>query len=140
MTATMRGASTGLRIVPPQLLAVRRPQRMIERSLTVHRHTWMIYLAGLARDLDYPDLLTIAAPTPTLVQSSREDELFTLAEMERAHAMIALVYAVIGAPESHRGSFYPGPHKFDLDMQAEAFAWLDRWLRQDLAGRDRLPV
>jgi dienelactone hydrolase len=105
-----------------------------------HRHTWMVYLAGLARDLDYPDLLTIAAPTPTLVQSSREDELFTLAEMERAHAMIAQVYAAIGAPERHRGSFYPGPHKFDLDMQAEAFAWLDAWLRQDsiCRGRERL--
>ena len=28
-----------------------------------------------------------------------------------------------------RCSFYPGPHKFDLDMQAEAFDWFDRWLK-----------
>ena len=96
-----------------------------------NRHTWMIYLAGLARDLDYPDLLTVAAPTPSLVQSNREDALFTMAEMERAHAMVAEVYARIGAPERHRGSFYPGPHKFDRDMQAEAFAWLDRWIGPD---------
>lgn len=93
-----------------------------------HRHTWMIYLAGLARDLDYPDLLTIAAPTPTLMQSNREDALFTLPEMERAHAMIAEVYAAVGAPERHRGSFYSGPHKFDREMQAEAFEWFDQWI------------
>jgi dienelactone hydrolase len=95
-----------------------------------HRHTWMAYLPGLARDLDYPDLLTLAAPTPTLVQSCREDGLFTPAEMERAHATIAEVYAGIGAAERHRGTFYPGPHRFDLEMQAEAFAWLDAWLKQ----------
>lgn len=93
-----------------------------------NRHTWMIYLSGLARDLDYPDLLTIAAPTPTLVQSNREDALFTLPEMERAHAMIAGVYAAAGAAERHRGSFHPGHHKFDRDMQVQAFAWLDRWI------------
>lgn len=95
-----------------------------------HRHTWMIYLAGLARDLDYPDLLTIAAPTPTLVQSNREDALFTLLEMERAHAMIAEVYTAVGAPGRHRGSFYPGPHKFDREMQAEAFEWFDQCIGQ----------
>ncbi len=99
-----------------------------------NRHTWMIYLAGLARDLDYPDLLTIAAPVPSLVQSNREDALFTLPEMERAHAMVAQVYAAIGAAGKHRGSFYAGPHKFDLPMQAEAFAWLDRWIGDGRPG------
>jgi dienelactone hydrolase len=104
---------------------------LLHKSL---RHTWMIYLAGLPRDLDYPDLLTIAAPTPTLVQSSRDDELFTLAEMQRAHSMIGEVYAKIGAEERQRSSFHAGPHKFDLEMQAEAFSWLDVWLRQVFTG------
>lgn len=26
-------------------------------------------------------------------------------------------------------TFHPGPHKFDLAMQTEAFDWFDRWLR-----------
>jgi hypothetical protein len=102
-----------------------------------HQHTWMVYVPGLARDLDYPDLLTLAAPTPTLVQSCREDQLFTPAEMQRAHAMISEVYARMGASERHRGSFHPGPHRFDLEMQAEAFAWLDAWLKQDSTGPAR---
>ena len=49
----------------------------------------MVYLPGLPRDLDFPDILSIAAPAPTLVLSNRDDGLFTPAEMERAHGMLA---------------------------------------------------
>jgi hypothetical protein len=34
-----------------------------------------------------------------------------------------------GAADRYRCSFDPGPHKFDLAMQAEAFAWFERWLK-----------
>lgn len=34
-----------------------------------------------------------------------------------------------GATERYLCSFYPGGHVFDLGMQAEAFGWLDRWLK-----------
>ena len=37
------------------------------------------------------------------------------------------------APDRYRASFYDGPHKFDREMQKEAFAWFDRWLQ----SRDR---
>jgi len=69
-------------------------------------------------------------PLPTLVLNDREDSLYTLPEMERAANMLREVFAQAGAPESYRGSFYPGPHKFDRPMQAEAFAWFDRWLKR----------
>ena len=26
--------------------------------------------------------------------------------------------------------YYPGPHKFDAQMQDEAFAWFDKWLKR----------
>jgi hypothetical protein len=35
----------------------------------------------------------------------------------------------MGAPERYRGSFYPGPHKFDAPMQEEAF----RFWRENLS-------
>jgi hypothetical protein len=31
---------------------------------------------------------------------------------------------------SCRCTYYPGAHKFDLEMQKEAFAWFDRRLKQ----------
>lgn len=94
-----------------------------------HTHTWMIYIPHLARELDFPEILGLRAPLPTLVQLDSEDQLFTLPEMQRADAMLRAVYDKAAASERYRCSFYPGPHKFDLAMQAEAFEWFDRWLR-----------
>lgn len=94
-----------------------------------HTHTWMCYVPGLPRDLDYPEVLGLGAPNPVLVQNNRQDQLFTMPEMERADRILADVYKKAGAADRYRGSFYDGPHKFDRDMQKEAFAWFDRWLR-----------
>ena len=95
-----------------------------------HTHTWMVYIPGLPLDLDYPEILGLRAPRPTLVLSDEDDDLFTLPEMKRADRMLADVYRQAGASDHYRGTFHPGPHKFDRPMQAEAFAWFDRWLKK----------
>lgn len=94
-----------------------------------HTHTWMIYIPLLPRDLDYPEVLAMRAPLPTLVQNNEQDALFTLPEMQRADRMMNQVFQKAGAAERYRCTFYPGPHKFDVPMQTEAFEWFDRWLK-----------
>lgn len=94
-----------------------------------YTHTWMCYVPGLPKDLDYPEVLGLAAPNPVLVLNNRQDALFTMPEMERADSILTEVYKKAGASERYRGSFYDGPHKFDQAMQKEAFAWFDRWLK-----------
>ena len=96
-----------------------------------HTHTWMIYIPGLPLDLDYPEVFGLRAPLPALVLSNTEDSLFTLPEMKRADGILAEVYARAGAADRYRASFYPGGHKFDRPMQAEAFAFFDRWLKAE---------
>lgn len=91
-------------------------------------HTWMCYVPGLPGELDYPEVLGLAAPNPILVLNNRQDTLFTLPEMQRADRILTEVYGKAGVPERYRASFYDGPHKFDRAMQQEAFAWFDRWL------------
>ena len=94
-----------------------------------YTHTWMIYIPGLAPFLDYPEVLGLTVPNPVLVLNNREDALFTMPEMERADRILKDVYRKADAAERYRGSFYSGPHKFDLEMQQEAFEWFDRWLK-----------
>lgn len=94
-----------------------------------YTHTWMVYVPGLPRDLDYPEILALGAPNPILVLSNRQDQLFTMPEMERADRMLTEVYKKAGASDRYRTSFYDGPHKFDRAMQKEAFAWFDKWLK-----------
>jgi dienelactone hydrolase len=93
-----------------------------------HTHTWMCYVPGLPRDLDYPEILGLRVPLPTMVLNDIEDQLFTLPEMQRADRMLRDVFRKADAADRYRCSFYPGPHKFDLAMQKEAFEWFDRWL------------
>jgi dienelactone hydrolase len=94
-----------------------------------HTHTWMVVVPLLASDLDYGEILGLRAPLPTLVLNNSEDQLFTLPEMERADGNLAKIFKKAGAEEKYRCNFYPGPHKFDLEMQADAFEWFDQWLR-----------
>ena len=89
----------------------------------------MIYIPGLPNDLDYPEILGLRVPLPTLVLNDTEDQLFTIGEMQRADRMLAEIYTKAGAVDRYKASFYPGPHKFDQPMQDEAFAWFDRWLK-----------
>jgi len=102
------------------------------RDYLLHKaytHTWMIYVPLLAQELDYPEILGLRTPKPTMVLNDVDDQLFTMPEMTRADTILRDVYAKAGAADHYQCSFYPGPHKFDQAMQAEAFGWLDRWLQ-----------
>ncbi|MGA1199284.1 MAG: hypothetical protein ACO36I_22545 [Candidatus Latescibacterota bacterium] len=99
---------------------------LLNKSFT---HTWMTYVPLLPKDLDFPEILGLRAPMPTMVLNDEDDQLFTLPEMKRADTILRDVFEKAGAGDRYQGSFYPGPHKFDLAMQKEAFAWFDRWLK-----------
>ena len=90
----------------------------------------MVYVPLLPNELDFPEILGMRIPLPTLVLNDEGDDLYTLPEMKRADEILATLYKKAGAPDRYKCSYYPGPHKFDASMQAEAFAWFDRWLKK----------
>jgi dienelactone hydrolase len=99
---------------------------LLNKSFT---HTWMTYVPLLPNELDFPEILGLRVPLPTLVLNDSEDTLYTLPEMKRAETILKEVYKKAGAEDRFRCSFYPGPHKFDATMQQEAFNWFDKWLK-----------
>jgi dienelactone hydrolase len=96
----------------------------------VFTHTWMTYVPLLPKELDFPEILALRAPAATMVLSCREDPLYTLPEMERADAILRETFERAGAGDRYQGRFYDGGHKFDRKMQADAFAWFDRFLKK----------
>lgn len=100
-----------------------------------HKHTWMLYVPGLPRQLDFPEILGMRAPLPVFVLNDEGDELFTLSEMREADRILREVYAKAHAADNYRCTFYPGPHKFDVAMQDDAFAWLDANLKSPAPAR-----
>jgi dienelactone hydrolase len=89
-------------------------------------HTWMFYPTYWSRHGDWPDIAACRAPLPLLVQYDQDDDLFTPDGMQAANQRIRAHYTTADAPSAYTGQFYPGPHKFDLEMQAAAFAWFEQ--------------
>ncbi|MCE7068170.1 hypothetical protein [Dyadobacter sp. CY326] len=92
-------------------------------------HTWMTYTPILPKYLDFPEILGLRVPLPTLVQNNNQDELYTLPEMKKADQVLAAVYKKAGADDKFLAKYYDGPHKFDVQMQQDAFGWFDQWLK-----------
>jgi dienelactone hydrolase len=94
-----------------------------------HTHTWMTYVPLLPRDLDFPEILALRAPAATMVLNCTEDPLYTVGEMRRADSMMRETFERAGAADNYRCNFYSGGHKFDREMQNDAFEWFDRHLK-----------
>ena len=99
---------------------------LLNKSFT---HTWMTYAPLLPNYLDFPEILGLRVPLPTMVMSNNEDGLYTLPEMKKADEILAAVFDKAGAGDRYSGRFYTGDHKFDAEMQKDAFDWFDRWLK-----------
>ncbi len=101
------------------------------RDFLLHRsvnHTWMVYTPRLAQALDYPEILGLRVPKPTMVLNNNSDPLFTLPEMRRADDQLAEVYRLAGSPENYECHFFAGGHKFDREMQDVAQEFWSRLL------------
>lgn len=87
-------------------------------------HTKVI--PGVHRHLDYPDIGAIAMPRPVLYMSGTRDTLFDLDGVRSAFDTLQRCYAKAGVPQHCRTRLYDSPHQFNLEMQAEAWAWLEQ--------------
>ena len=92
-------------------------------------HSFVHFVPHLHRWLDLPDVVSMAAPRPLMVQQCSRDGLFPLAGMKEAVETIAAVYEKGGAKDRFTGRFYDVPHKFTKEMQDDAFAFLDTHLK-----------
>jgi len=100
---------------------------MIRRHIDTHSNVH--FLPGMARYLDLPDLAAARAPKPLMVQYCRRDPLYPLEGMQESEKKLAAIYAKAGAPENFQGRFYDLGHTFSIEMQEEAFAFLDKHLK-----------
>lgn len=89
-------------------------------------HTKVI--PGLHQYLDYPDIASLAMPRPLLLFNGLKDGLFNLDGVRSAFATLNACYAKAGVPDHCRTRMLDTPHEFNAEMQAEAWAWLKRFV------------
>ena len=84
---------------------------------------------GIREVLDYPDVASIACPKPMLFFNGTEDGLFPVPGVEASYVKMHGVWGSQGVDDRLVTKLWPVPHEFNAAMQAEAFDWLDRWLK-----------
>jgi dienelactone hydrolase len=102
------------------------PYQLKRHVLNTIGHTMLV--PGLYRQLDYPDVATLAMPSALLVINGSKDVLFQPDGVRAAFDKLTACYKKAGAPEKLRLRLYDTPHEFNREMQAEAWAWLRRWV------------
>jgi hypothetical protein len=95
----------------------------------VDTHSNVHFLPGLHRYLDWPDVVSMMAPKPLMVQQCSQDRLFPLGGMKDSVAKIGKAYEKAGVKDKFAGRFYDAPHIFNRAMQDEAFDWFDKQLK-----------
>jgi hypothetical protein len=79
--------------------------------------------------MELPDVMSMMAPNPLLVQQCIQDTLFNMDGMQKAEKVINQVYSSIGAEKKFKCNFYDLEHQFNIQMQEDAFAWLEQWMK-----------
>lgn len=92
-------------------------------------HSFVHFIPRLHDKLDLPDVVALRAPKPLLVQQCSRDGLFPLEGMRESVDKIAQIYAKTGSGGAFLGKFYDERHIFNVEMQNDAFAWFDKWLK-----------
>jgi hypothetical protein len=99
----------------------------LDISYSVHSSLFDAF--GVHAYLDHPDIASLAAPDAFLfVQNCARDRLFTRAGMDSATDKIRAVYEDLKHPERFRSKMYDVPHQFNVEMQEDAFRWLEKSL------------
>lgn len=84
---------------------------------------------GLANYLDYPDIASIACPKPMLFYNGEQDKLFPAASVREAYARMRKVWDSQDAGNRLETKLWNVGHVFNIEMQEEAFQWLDQHFR-----------
>ena len=102
------------------------PYQLAKKIIHTVGHTMLI--PGLYKQLDYPDVASMALPRALFVINGSKDGLFELDGVKASFERLAECYKKAGVPEKIKTSLYDTPHEFNAEMQREAWEWLRRWV------------
>jgi dienelactone hydrolase len=92
------------------------------------RHTWMMYVPLQYQFFDLPDVASLNAPRPLMIMNAKRDHLFPMEGMKAAEEKLNQIYLKMGSSEKFKCSYYDAPHSMTIEMQEDAFDWLEKWL------------
>jgi dienelactone hydrolase len=80
---------------------------------------------------DFDTVIALCAPRPLLLGNSDADTIFPVPGYRRPAARAKHIYELYGAGDRFALLETKGPHKDTPELRRGAFAWMNRWLRND---------
>ena len=108
------------------------PTQLRTRIRNTIGHTKLV--PGLMKEMDYPDVASLAMPSALLVINGSRDTLFEPTGVQASFTKLAACYAKAGVPEKLRTRLYDTPHEFNAEMQKEAWEWLRNGFERNVPG------
>jgi len=90
-------------------------------SILSIRHCVDNYVPGLSLHAEMPDIISLTAPRPLLVESGTEDAIFPIGATLEACRQIASVYRLLDRAEHFETDIFTGDHRIH---GSKAYAWL----------------
>jgi len=78
--------------------------------------------------LGIADVASLACPKPMLFFNGEQDTLFPVDGVRAAYGGLERAWAGAGAGDRLVTQLWDVPHQFSVEMQEEAFAWLEKQL------------
>jgi hypothetical protein len=80
---------------------------------------------------DFPMVAALCAPRPLMLGNSDADEIFPVPGYRRLYDKAHRIYDLYGAGDKFVLLETKGPHKDTPELRRGAFAWLNKWLKDD---------
>lgn len=93
-------------------------------------HNFALYVPGLLEVCDLDALLEDIAPRPFLFTAGEQDQIFPIDGVRTLITKAQTAYTRAGVPDRLRTIIFPQGHSFPDEVKAEAYAFLDTWLKQ----------
>jgi dienelactone hydrolase len=93
-------------------------------------HNFALYIPDMLKICDLDEIMADLAPRPFLLTAGTTDRLFPLDGVQAIVERATAAYAREGAADRFRALIFPGGHTFPDDIKAQAYTFLDRWLRE----------
>jgi dienelactone hydrolase len=97
-------------------------------NITQGQSSYTMLHPGLSLSLDIPDVASVACPKPMLFYNGRQDKIYPVPAIETAYKKMRAVWESQKAGDHLETKLWDAPHVFNVEMQEEAFAWLQEQL------------
>lgn len=93
-------------------------------------HNMAMYVPGLLEICDLDALVAAIAPRPFMLTAGETDAIVPVDGVRSLVAKAQETYAQASVPDRFRSIIFPSGHGFPADVKAEAYAFLDQWLKR----------